>query len=188
MIGTVVEKDEVKARWGYCDLFSTRFAQGLSAHNLSANLRAKVSNGDPFSALDASERSELVAMAVAGPRSGLVALLDDTETYRCAGLTKGELAQVWAIPAFDPNGKQHLIPYLAFLAGARPANEPHDPRRAADAVPTTDPFEQTEPGVIGLVSTVPVLLDGYCRSVLFMRSENVHELYLAWMPAKVRPK
>jgi hypothetical protein len=27
MIGTIVGTDEVKARWGYCDLFSARFAQ-----------------------------------------------------------------------------------------------------------------------------------------------------------------
>lgn len=122
-----------------------------------------------------------------GPRGGLVAVLDSARSYQCAAWLRQELGRVWAIPAFDPNGKQHLIPYLSFLAGSRPPNEPNDPRRAADGVPTTQAFIQAEPGIVGLLNTVPVLLDGYCRSVLFMRSENLYAQFLVWVPVVDNP-
>lgn len=187
MLGVEADRDEVKARWGYSELFSQRFAKDYASASLSTSLRDKVAKQADFSDLLLSERAELVHMLSSGPRNGLAAMLDSVETFRCSAWSKDDLGRVWAIRAFDPNGKQHIIPYLSFLAGPRLANDPNDPRSTADQVATTTPFKQDTPGIVTSLSSVPVLVDGYCRSVLFMRSENTHERFLVWVPQTVIP-
>lgn len=187
MQNAVADRDEVKARWGYSELFSQRFARDYASVNLSAGLRDRASKKADFSDLLPSERAELVRMLSSGPRNGLAASLDAIETFQCSAWSKEELVRIWAISAFDPNGKQHIIPYLSFLAGPRLSNDPNDPRSAADLVATTIPFKQDTPGIVTSLSSVPVLVDGYCRSVLFMRSENTLERFLVWVPLTYVP-
>lgn len=184
MIGREIEKKELQARWAYTELTSVRFKSNYEP-SANSDLFYKAENGVDFSSLTADERDRLVKLHEKY-RRGFLPLMEFAR-FSCESWSKLQLASIWALPAFDPNGKQHPIPFLTFLALPRLNNldgtpDNGDPRREADKVPTDQGFGQTEPLVVGLLGTVPILIDGYCRAVLFMRSENPAAQLLVWIP------
>ena len=58
-----------------------------------------------------------------------------------------------------------------------------DPRTEADKVPFNTPFQQGEPVVVTPKYGPDILIDGYGRGVLFMRTPNPDALIKVWYPA-----
>jgi hypothetical protein len=61
-------------------------------------------------------------------------------------------------------------------------NEKYDPRVQADAIPLETEFVQSEPVIVLPYGEFNLLIDGYLRSVLFMRSPNPDARILVWYP------
>lgn len=72
------------------------------------------------------------------------------------------------------------IPFLSFLACSRFPEE-SDPRVQADRIPFNTPFDPEPITVVGAQS-LNILLDGYLRAVLFMRSPDPGETIKVWYP------
>jgi hypothetical protein len=77
----------------------------------------------------------------------------------------------------DPLRRGRFVSVLAFGLSPPPVGaDDGDPRIAAAKVPLSDsPFRPTEPVIVGLYNGLQVLIDGYCRSILFMRSAGPHD-------------
>jgi hypothetical protein len=59
-----------------------------------------------------------------------------------------------------------------------------DPRQSADTWPPGKPFSQNEPGIAITGRGRTVLVDGYCRSLIFMRHGTDDDRFLVWVPAQ----
>ncbi len=84
-------------------------------------------------------------------------------------------------PIVSPDGNPN-IPFLSYIAGKR-THGVWDPRVQADLVPFEASFVQSEPVIILNYGETPLMLDGYLRATLFMRSPNPEARLLAWRPA-----
>jgi len=110
-------------------------------------------------------------------------------TYECQAWTRGQLAQVWALPAYNPPAKKTPVPYYDFYIGAPNTGpggtaEDSDARVAAKRIPLDlPPPPDEEPVIMISVPGAYILLEGYLRSVLFMRSADLSRRLLVWVPA-----
>lgn len=188
-IGNRVTRRVLKARWAYSELTSTRVG-----YKYEANYK----NGDnthvfeyarankPFEELDESDTSHLVTMNE-HYRAGFQEALATSEVYECAAWTKDELSRVLTIPVLDPQRKNRNVPFLSY-AIAPPFRRPDgtvemtDPRAVAETIPLDKRTLQHEPVPAIRVNGRYMLLDGYLRSILFMRSEDPDATLLAWIP------
>lgn len=96
--------------------------------------------------------------------------LNKADVYECQAWTKDQLGRTYTIVGMAPD-RNSSIPFLAFIACPR-FNEPSDPRVQADRIPLETSFVQTEPVIVLPSGTMNILIDGYLRSVLFMRSPD----------------
>jgi hypothetical protein len=165
---------ELKARWAFGEMSSLRWAAKYRA--LGSD---KIRGGLRFEELNDEERTYLSWMAM-GARPFLVAALDRHQNYQRQFWTKGRLAQVYTIPRMAPD-RQSNIPFLSFLACPRFA-EDEDPRAQADRIPFATPFEQKEPVIVLPYDEKCILVEGYLRSVLFMRGDDPDARLAVWFP------
>jgi hypothetical protein len=191
VIGLRTTAQEVKARWVYGELTSRRFGRRYPGGPQHIYDLAMAKN--PFPALTASDQAELVKMFDRA-RPERAAEVDRSELYRCEAWTKGHLAQCWALPEFNPPTRRHPIPYYDFYLAAPNANarggiEEEDPRAEAMRIPSGTPFNQFhEPAVVVGSLGDYHLIEGYLRSILFMRAGDLSQRLLVWVPYTPRPK
>jgi hypothetical protein len=186
-VGAQITAHEAKARWAYSELLSSRFGKnyvGVGAKHIYDAAAAK----NPFSTLLPADHDELAKMLDRGRDPALTAMVDSSPLYRSEAWTKGQLAHTWALPAFNPPAKRSAIPYYDFYTG-RPNTGPagtaedSDPRVAARAIPYGTPFNQShEPVIVIGEPGKYVLLEGYLRSIIFMRSSDPSHRLLVWVP------
>ena len=186
-IGAQITAHEAKARWAYSELLSGRFGKnyvGIGPNHIYDAAAAK----NPFSTLPQSDHDELVKMLERGRDPALTAMVDSSAMYRSEAWTKGQLVHTWALPMFNTPAKQRPIPYYDFYSG-RPNTGPagiaedSDPRVAARNIPYGTPFDQNhEPVIVVGKPGEYVLLQGYLRSIIFMRSSDPSHRLLAWVP------
>jgi hypothetical protein len=95
-----------------------------------------------------------------------------------------QLGQVYAMSEADQSGEGRYQPFAVYAASARPTGStaPLDPRVAADKVPLTTVLRAPDPLVIGLYKGFQVLIDGYFRSLLFLRSASPGERVSVLVP------
>ncbi len=84
----------------------------------------------------------------------------------------------------DPLGEGRYQPLAVYAASPRPtgATARLDPRVAADQVPLTVPLRAPDPLIIGLYKGFQVLIDGYFRGILFIRSAQTNERIAVLVP------
>ncbi len=186
-IGAQITAHEAKARWAYSELLSDRFGKNYVGVG-PAHIHDRANAKNPFSTLMQADHDELVKMLGRGRDPTLTPNVDLSPTYRCEAWTKGQLAHAWALPAFNTPSKQRPMPYYDFYTG-RPNTGPgglaedSDPRVAARAVPYGTPFnQQHEPVIVIGQPGEYVLLEGYLRSIIFMRSSDASHRLLVWVP------
>ena len=193
MIGVHVTAHQVKARWAYHELISARFGKnylGAGPKHIHDMAAAK----NPFSVLTPADHDELVKMLERGRHPEFTSYVDGSPMYRCEAWTKGQLAHTWALPVFDAPAKKKLVPYYDFYigtpnTGAGGTAEDSDPRVAARTIPQGTPFNQAhEPVVIVGKPDQYVLVEGYFRSILFMRFGDLSQRLLAWVPFVATPR
>jgi hypothetical protein len=174
MEGRRISAQDLKARWAFSEMRAERW-RDYYAELSSDRIRDEV----PFEQLTQDEKSHLVAM-LSRNREHMAPELDRFETYECQSLSKNELARVYTIIVVSPDGDSN-IPFLSYVAAQR-TDDFRDPRVQADRIPFQSPFVQSEPVIILPYGDMPLLLDGYLRATLFMRSPNPDARILAWRP------
>ena len=174
MEGTRITRHELKARWAFSEFRAERWK-----NEYAALCPEKIRAGEPFSELSPDEVNHLAWM-LEQYRSGLVSDLNIAETYECQSWTKEQLGRTFTIVRMAPSRDKN-IPFISFIACAR-FDEESDPRVQADRIPFDTPFVQTEPVIVRPYGHIPILIEGYLRSVLFMRSCNPDATILVWYP------
>ena len=88
----------------------------------------------------------------------------------------------------DPSGEGRLQPLAAYAAAPRPTGPTArlDARIAADKVPLTTALRAPDPLIIGLFKGLQVLIDGYFRGLIFMRSASSGERVAVLVPVPHR--
>jgi hypothetical protein len=171
-----VVRGELKARWAFAEFRSERF-RGKYAHLSPERIR----NGVAFWGLDADERSHLVWM-LDKYRAPLAPELDRADLYECQAWTKERFGRVHTIAVLGPNRNEN-VSFLSFIA-TPPFDDSLDPRVEAGKIPVEAPFVQTEPVIVLPYGEIELLLDGYLRGLLFMRSREKDGRILVWVPAR----
>jgi hypothetical protein len=186
-VGTQITAHEAKARWAYGELTSGRFGKnylGKGPQHIHDFAAAK----NPFTTLMPADHDALAAMLDRGRDPTVAMSVDTSPLYRCEAWTKGQLVHAWALPAFNTPAKIRPMPYYDFYTGipnTGPGGLPEDSdaRIAARAIPYGTPFNQNhEPVIVIGEPGRHVLLEGYLRSIIFMRSSDPSHRLLVWVP------
>ncbi len=167
--------DEMKSRWVYSELGSPRWGEAYAQLEGHTPLLEKASLHVPFSSLTEDERQQLLEYAPHSSRRGLMGRLSNHENYHLEHWDKNQVRATKTTHGYG------ATTYDAFLAGsAKPGEEATDAREAAKTLPYY-------PGVweAGIVVGEPgdyMLLDGYTRSVVFMREAPADAKFAVWTP------
>jgi len=173
---------EIKARWAYSELFSSRLGQRLAAV-LPARLQDCRKHRPPFEDLTEADHKALVhALKTLRPAS-FIDLIDapGSTHYELSQWTAAQLLGCLTLPQFGP------VRYFQFLAGRHEDRSdkptiPADPRLEAATIPFDENFSVEFP-VIALKSREHyILIDGYLRSILWLR--NPLKTLPVWVPAE----
>lgn len=182
--GTKATTQEIRARWAYGEISSDRFGLKYRAHPISQAILDCADNHAAFEDVDKSHWAELDSLLDrARPNEQLHTLLRQWPSFECARWSKGDFASVLAIPAFN-KAQGRPFPYIDFYnglpdTGANQRAEESDPRVQAFRTPD---YPQTEPGVAQLLNGQLILVDGYLRSIIFMRQKNPDLRFAVWVP------
>jgi hypothetical protein len=171
----VATVDEMKSRWVYSELGSPRWGEAYAQLRGHTPLLEKARLHVPFSSLTAEERDQLLEYAPHSSRRGLMARLNNHSQYRLEHWTKSQISATRTIHAYDS------VPYEDFLAGSsKPGDENSDAREAAKKLPYYPATWEA-----GMVVGTPgdyILLDGYTRSVVFMKEAPRGDKFAIWVP------
>jgi hypothetical protein len=160
---------EVKARWAYSELSSSRAGAVYRRYELDG-LDRMAAQSVGFDQLGRAQRMRL-ANVLDAVRTQLAEMADMHHSYVLDAWSKGRLAQAFAVSHFNTPSRIGHLPFLDFLnrapeAGPDGAPDGGDPRVVADRV--TD-SAMPEWGAIAVSDFPNLLIDGYLRAVLFMR-------------------
>lgn len=167
--GYMASSIEVKARWAYSELTSSRAASAYRHHELDG-LDRMAATGVAFEQLSPGQRQKLVGLLHL-VRTQLPDTADMHHTYVLDAWSKGRLCQAFAISHFNTPSRIGHLPFLDFLNRARDtgpdgAPDDSDPRVVADQVRSSTAPEW---GAIAVSEFPNLLIDGYLRAILFMR-------------------
>jgi hypothetical protein len=191
MIGDIVSAHVVKARWAYGELTSTRF--GLKYRGLvSRHIHDAAATGRPFSQLMPADIDELVTLLPRVREREFLDAVDAHPSYRCKALTRGQVAQLHVLPTFWPKGHvpTAYMPYMDFYFqtfGRGNVGPRSDPRVIAHGIDPSAPLGEQEPVIVIRVGRRHLLIEGYLRSVLFMRHPDRNLRLRAWLPISGAP-
>jgi hypothetical protein len=184
----IATAEEVKARWAYGEITSPRFGKkfvNIGPQHLHDSAHGRI----PFSDVHERDWPALVEMLRQARNERFVSAIDEcANIYECQEWTKAQLAGAYAVSGFNPPHFLDHIPYMSFynsppLIGSDGKPQSSDPRFRAASIDPNTPFVQDEPVImVRDVNHRYILLEGYVRSILFMRSPNLNTRLLAWVP------
>lgn len=167
--------DEMKSRWVYSELGSPRWREAYAQVKGDTPLLSKAERHVPFWTLTPAEQQQLLDYAPQSSRRGLMGRLNNHSGYRLEQWDKSQISATHTIQAYGS------VPYDEFLAGAhKPGEEATDAREAAKELPY-DPSTWEAGMVVGKRGNY-MLLDGYTRSVVFMREAPPGATFAIWVP------
>lgn len=184
MLGSIVTGHEIKARWTYGEITSSRWSQHFAG--VQSSVIQKALAATPFSSLTSMEQDELVRLLPHARPVPFFSSVDQHQHYQWQHWTKGQLCQTWALAAFNPPAKKQHIPYYDFFLrepDTGPSGQPEDsdPRQVFRRKPILfDPNH--EPVIFIGQQGGHILLEGTFRSVVFMNSPGNTYRLNAWVP------
>ena len=176
-VGQRAMPTEVRARWAYSELISTRFA---ATYIVSRRLIAEANVGTDFDDLTQADKTALESVT-STERSGLWPQLYHFSEFECQSWLKAQICRCFVLPALDPQRNNRLVPLISFMASPR-FPEATDPRNAADAVPLGTPFIQKEAICVIPEQNRLLIIDGTGRTMLFLRTESLDHQIRVWTP------
>jgi hypothetical protein len=182
MKGKVITGEEVKARWAYAEVNSKRFGHTYQA-NLPVDVYASATEGIPFDGIQSSAWPALVSALKVARNPDFINNIDTcgAPNYQCVEWQACDLLHCQTLPVFGQ------VPYFQFLA--RPPNPDHtdpakpdhtDPRYLSQQFPFDQGFQLREPLIAILVRDRQMLIEGYLRSILWLRNPSYP--LLMWVP------
>jgi hypothetical protein len=95
-----------------------------------------------------------------------------------------QLGRVYAMSELDPSGEGRYQAFAVYAASPRPTGPTAqlDPRIAADKAPLTTALRAPDPLIVGRYKGFQVLIDGYFRGLIFMRSASPDERIAVMVP------
>ncbi|MCB2059177.1 MAG: hypothetical protein R3E09_13145 [Novosphingobium sp.] len=182
MEGRVATVEEVKARWAYAEVKSTRV--GISYEPcLSPGRIERARQGDPFEDIPRDEWPSLVsALAQARPSRFVEQIhIYGADHYECVHWRPSDLLNCLTLPIFG------LVPFYRFLAMPYRMDDEGNPRRddpryVAANLPYDDAFTVEGPIIVVRDKGHDMLLEGYLRSILWLR--NPGRPLAVWLPSE----
>ena len=182
IIGTIATAQEVKARWAYSEMSSERFGKNYIGQT-PAHLNKLSTSHASFSQVSQQDWPILVALIeIHGRNKVFVDNIDvhGAPQFICAAWDVLDLLNCWTLPTFG------RVPYPAFLS--RPPStvaaggvDDADPRYRAQGIPFDPKFIQSEPAIV-IRPGLEMLLEGYLRSILWLRCNDPNMPFLVWLP------
>ncbi|MGA8615976.1 MAG: hypothetical protein WB760_30685 [Xanthobacteraceae bacterium] len=183
--GEVVSLQKMKARWVCSEIRSPRLAEHYQIDPRVPPLRAKIETA-AFECLAASEIDALVEIFETYRGSYLSHYWADVREFVIEEWSADQLDRVYAMSEVDSSGEGRYRPFAVFAAAPRPTGPTAqiDPRVAADKTPLSTALLTPDPLVVGRYEDVHVLIDGYFRALVFMRSASPGERIAVLVPAE----
>ncbi|MFH0303467.1 hypothetical protein AAFX91_41460 [Bradyrhizobium sp. 31Argb] len=185
-IGTTATSEEIKARWAFSEIPSPRFGPSYRGHGPS-HLHDLAHGGEPFEKVPPADWPHLLEMiSKHGRNEGFVSNIDTLggATFTCTAWHLSDLMNSHVLPTFGN------VSYPVFLtqnpsivlAGGSPRFDSHDPRAVASSIDPGVPFVQREPCIVIRYGGHDVLIEGYLRSLLWLRKNDPATPLLVWLP------
>lgn len=187
-IGDRASASEIRARWAYSEMRSSRFRARFGP--VYGDLIVKANSGVSFSELRQADRDRLLLALNATRNPDFAGHVDAAAVmFECQTWTENELLNAWALPEFNPPNRDYCISYKTFLMAGGPPDlaslEDCDPRvewHRQNSSAEANEYQQEEPIiVIGKPGTY-IILDGYFRTLAFVNSPEKSKGLLAWIP------
>jgi hypothetical protein len=169
--GEVVSVQRMKARWAYSEIRSPRLTAVYQRNPRVPPLYVKVTTF-AFEDLSEFEVDALVEIFETARGRLLNHYWSEVREFVLEEWSADQLGQVYAMSEADPWREGRFHPFAAYAASPRPTgpNAGRDPRVAAHNVPLTTTLPELDPLVIGFYKGLQVLIDGYFRGLIFLRS------------------
>lgn len=161
LIGKSIDRNELKARWAYAELASSRFGNSFKKADPDPLFQKAVSSVH-FETLSHPEKSDLIVRLDSHhDRKGLAPALNRFATFRCVEWTRSELLRAFCVPG------------LNWTSLSQYPTLPPSFNQLLTSIEPTDRFAQGEPIIVipfnDGVHIGDLLLEGTRRSVLFLR-------------------
>ena len=188
--GTKASTQQVRARWAYGEICSPRFGAKYRAQAISQPILDCANQSAKFDDVDQQYWSELDSLLeLARPGEYLHQELKKWQCFECAHWNETDLGACLAIRAFNMPRQTHHLPYMDFYngkpntgraQGAWGFAEDSDPRVQAFRTPD---LPQCEPAVAIQHANSFLLVEGYLRSIIFMRQRDLKRKFAVWIPS-----
>ena len=181
--GEVVSLQSMKAWWTYTEIRSPRLTEEYQVDPRVPPLLANVGSV-AFESLSAFEVDALAEIFESFRSGYLNHYWADVPEFVIEEWSAEQLGRVYAMSEADPWGEGRYQPFVVYAAGTRPTDATAwlDPRVAADKVPLTTALRTPDPLIVGRYKGFQVLIDGYFRGLLFMRSASLAERIAVLVP------
>jgi len=181
--GEAVSLQRMKAWWAYTEIRSPRLREEYRIDPRVPPLCAKIETV-AFECLSAFEVNALAEIFETFRGSYLNHYWVDAQEFVIEEWSAEQLGRVFAMSEVGPSGEGRYQPFAVYAAAPRPTGPTAwlDPRLAADKVPLTAPIRTPDPLIVGRYQGFQVLIDGYFRGLLFMRSASPAERIAVLVP------
>ena len=181
--GQTVSLQRMKAWWTYSEIRSPRLTAEYQIDPRVPPLCGKIGTV-AFESLSAFEIDALAEIFETFRGRHLNHYWADVREFVMEEWSTDQLGRVYAMSETDQLGEGRYQPFVVYAASARPTGStaPLDPRVAADKVPLTTVWRAPDPLVVGRYKGFQVLIDGYFRGVLFLRSASPGERIAVLVP------
>lgn len=176
-----ISADELKARWAYSELRSSRQSHNYSAV-LSPSIRNMAKQSQPFEIVGRAHWGELIAALhrVRGTKFADTVQRCSEGRYRREFWTPSALLSCRTLPEYN------WVPFFSFLAQpiCRDADgkaRRDDPRTASNTIQADVAFNPAEAAIAVRVGGQLVLIDGYLRAIVWLR--HPENPFPVWTPA-----
>jgi hypothetical protein len=173
MAGRIATAREVKARWAFSEVTSERFG-GPYGSSLSQPVHQRIVAGCEFAEVDYGDWDDLIRGLNTARNDQFTENVDrhGPDGYVCADWSAEKLLATLVIPNFGEGLRYRQ--FLTMFPMSHPqtgAIDLHDPRFRSWAIPVSStPSQQREPLIAIGGDPDHMLLEGYLRSILWLRN------------------
>jgi hypothetical protein len=182
MKGQKATAREIKARWAFSEVLSDRFG-GPYRQVLAQPLFERIVSGCKFADIEGSYWDNLIQGLNTARTTNFTGLIDASAPngYVCAEWSVEDLMNARVIPNFGVGLFYREFMTMFPMSQPTGALDLSDPRYKAWATPVKGPaFVQTEPLISVKAGSDYMLIEGYTRSILWVRSPA--KSLLMWVP------
>jgi hypothetical protein len=181
--GDTISLKEMKTRWAFSEIQSPRLAAHYHLDPRVPPLSARTGTAT-FESLSEADVDALVDIFETFRGNYLRHYWADVRSFVVEEWSADQLGRIYVMSEVDPAGAGRFQTFSAYAVAARPTGAAArlDPRLAADGVPSDTVLPASNPLVVGQYKDFRVLIDGYFRGLIFMRSAAPAERIAVLVP------